>query len=215
MCKYVVVDFEMCDVPKGAVRQHYNYGTEIIEIGAVLLDKSLNIIDNFKSYVAPQYGYINSRIHELTKISFQDVANAPNFKEALEEFLAWVPEDATLVSWSENDKTQVTCELESKNLDIPQLNRFFGNWLDCQKTFAEKMNTDKNYNLTEALRLTGIDYEDGGHDALVDARNTALLFAKMEREPELQLSHYYTEKPSDHLTCNPFAELFAQLGYAV
>ena len=58
MSKYVVVDFEMCDVPKGAVREHYNYGTEIIEIGAVLLDDSLNIVDNFKSYVAPQYGHI-------------------------------------------------------------------------------------------------------------------------------------------------------------
>lgn len=215
MCKYVVVDFEMCDVPRGAVRQHYNYGTEIIEIGAVLLDESLNIVENFKSYVAPQYGYINSRIHELTKISFQDVANAPSFKEALEDFLAWVPEDATLVSWSESDEYQVKYESEYKNLNIPQLDKFFGHWLDCQRTFGEKMNTDRCYNLTEALRLTGIDYEDGEHDALVDARNTALLFAKMEREPELQLSHYYTEKPSEHLTFNPFADLFAKLEFAV
>ena len=215
MCKYVVVDFEMCDVPRGAVRKHYNYGTEIIEIGAVLLDESLNIVENFKSYVAPQYGYINSRIHELTKISFQDVANAPSFKEALEEFLAWVPEDATLVSWSESDECQVKYESECKNLNIPQLDKFFGHWLDCQRTFGEKMNTARCYNLTEALRLTGIDYEDGEHDALVDARNTALLFAKMEREPELQLSHYYTEKPSEHLTFNPFADLFAKLEFAV
>ena len=215
MSKYVIVDFEMCDVPKGAVRKHYNYGTEIIEIGAVLLDNSLNIVDNFKSYVAPQYGYINRRVCQLTKISFQDVIGAPCFKDAMEMFLAWMPEDATLVSWSENDEIQVKYELENKNLDIPQLDRFFGNWLDCQKTFAEKMSTDKNYNLTEALRLTGIDYEDGAHDALVDARNTALLFAKMEREPELQLSHYYTEQCSDHLTLNPFAELFAKLEFAV
>ena len=215
MCKYVVVDFEMCDVPRGPVLKHYNYGTEIIEIGAVLLDESLNIVENFKSYVAPQYGYINSRIHELTKISFQDVANAPSFKEALEEFLAWVPEDATLVSWSENDEKQIKYESECKELNIPQLDKLFGNWLDCQRTFGEKMNTDRCYKLTEALRLTGIDYEDGEHDALVDARNTALLFAKMEREPELQLSHYYTEKTSEHLTFNPFADLFAKLEFAV
>ena len=98
MSKYVVVDFEMCDVPRGAVREHYNYGTEIIEIGAVLLDESLNIVDNFKSYVAPQYGHINNRVFQLTKISFQDVAGAPCFKDAIEKFLAWMPEDATLVS---------------------------------------------------------------------------------------------------------------------
>lgn len=215
MCKYVVVDFEMCDVSKGTVRKHYNYGTEIIEIGAVLLDESLNIVDKFKSYVAPQYGYIDNRIHKLTNISFQDVAKAPCFKDALEEFLAWVPEDATLVSWSENDKYQVKYESEAKNLHIPQLDRFFGHWLDCQKTFSEKMNSDKCYNLTEALKLTGVHYEDGEHDALVDAKNTALLFAKMEREPELQLSHYYTEQHSEHLTFNPFADLFAKLDFAV
>jgi inhibitor of KinA sporulation pathway (predicted exonuclease) len=48
-----VVDFEMCDVPKGVLRQRYNHGCEIIEIGAVLLDEKFNIVDSFKSYVSP------------------------------------------------------------------------------------------------------------------------------------------------------------------
>lgn len=215
MRKYVVVDFEMCDVPKGAVREHYNYGTEIIEIGAVLLDDTFNIIDNYKSFVAPQYGYINSRIQRLTNISSQDIFGAPCFKDAIESFIDWIPEDAVLVSWSENDECQVKCELEGKYLSIPQLDRFFGSWLDCQKTFSERMNNERCYNLTEALRLAGIDYEDGAHDALVDAKNTALLFAKMEKEPELQLSHYYTDAASEHLMFNPFADLFAQLEFAI
>lgn len=34
-------------------------------------------------------------------------------------------------------------------------------------------------------------YEDGAHDGLVDAYNTALLFAKLERDEEFRLNAYY------------------------
>lgn len=39
--------------------------------------------------------------------------------------------------------------------------------------------------------VTGIDCNNGAHDALIDARNTAMLFAKINLEPELQMSKYY------------------------
>lgn len=42
-----------------------------------------------------------------------------------------------------------------------------------------------------------INYEDGAHDGLVDAYNTALLFAKMEREPQLILNPYYQRAVTD------------------
>ena len=215
MCKYVVVDFEMCDVPKGVLRQRYNHGCEIIEIGAVLLDEKFNIVDSFKSYVSPQYGFINNRIHRLTRISDEDVADAPCFEEAIKLFADWVPFDAVLVSWSDSDENQVRNEAYCKRLHLPELDRFFGNWVDCQQTFSKKINQKRNYNLTEALELTGVFYEDGAHDALVDAKNTAKLFAKMEQEPKLKLSEYFAECHSEHLTYNPFADLLKQFSAAV
>lgn len=45
--------------------------------------------------------------------------------------------------------------------------------------------------MSEALVAADINYEDGAHDGLVDAYNTALLFAKMEKEEELTLNSYY------------------------
>lgn len=62
---------------------------------------------------------------------------------------------------------------------------------DCQLTFGEKMNAQKKYKLSEALIIADIDYTAGEHDALVDAQNTAVLFAKMQREKTLKLSSYY------------------------
>ena len=79
------------------------------------------------------------------------------------------------------------------------------------KTFSEKMGHSKNYRLSEALSIADIDFEDGAHDALVDAHNTALLFAKMEQEPVLRLSPYYITSAEDKpLTFTPFAELLSK-----
>ena len=47
MSKYVIVDLEMCNVPKGIKRDTYNWRNELIQIGAVVVDESLNIIDEF------------------------------------------------------------------------------------------------------------------------------------------------------------------------
>ena len=39
---------------------------------------------------------------------------------------------------------------------------------------------NKKYKLSEALSIADISYDDGAHDALVDAKNTARLFAKTQ-----------------------------------
>ena len=48
------------------------------------------------------------------------------------------------------------------------------------------MDSERQYSLYEALVLGDIDFDEDIHDALVDARNTALLFAKMEMEEEFK-----------------------------
>ena len=117
-----------------------------------------------------------------------------------------------LVSWSESDEKQVRKELAGKGIELPGFETYLDGWIDCQKTFGEKMNSPKTYRLSEALIIADIDSVDGAHDALVDARNTALLFAKMEREPELVLSSYYVSEEDDRPAMfNPFAALLSSL----
>ena len=92
---------------------------------------------------------------------------------------------------------------------------YLDRWIDCQKTFAERMHTEKRYKLSEALIIADIDLEDGEHDALVDARNTALLFAKMQREPSLKLNPYYISEGTDNAPAYcPFADLLANFDVA-
>ena len=191
MCKYAVVDLEMCKVPCEVRKGAYRWAYETIQIGAVLLNEELEIEDTFMTYVSPEYGFIDTFINKLTGISMRDVASAPTMRTALQAFVDWLPRDVKVVSWSNSDKVQVKHEILSKDITITGVEEILDNWIDCQQTFAEKMHTKKCYKLSEALVAADIMYEDGAHDGLIDAYNTALLFAKMEREHELMLNPYY------------------------
>ncbi|MBR5479796.1 MAG: exonuclease domain-containing protein [Clostridia bacterium] len=213
MSKYVIVDLEMCNVPKRNRSETYHLKNELIQIGAVVVDESLEITDEFMTFVAPEFGVVDAFIEKLTGISKKDVDGAPCIKEALEMFLSWLPDDAVLVSWSDSDEAQIRKETEAKGIAIENLYHYLETWLDCQKTFSEKMDAQKNYRLSEALIIADIDYDEGAHDALVDAKNTARLFIKMEREPELVLSPYYCTQCESE-TYNPFAALLANYSFA-
>lgn len=216
MSKYVVVDMEMCNVPKGLREKNPKCKRELIQLGAVMLDESYQIVDSFVSYVSPEYGSIDAVIRNITGITNAQTRKAPHVKEVLESFAEWLPEDAIMVSWSENDKNHMRSETKAKNIEIPEIEATFEGWIDSQRLFGEKMNSKKTYNLTEALTISNISYENGAHDALVDAHNTALLFSKMMREPEFEPSCYYLSEDEVTIsTYNPFAELFATYGIAV
>lgn len=214
MSKYVIVDLEMCKV-RGLKREKLGGSCEIIEIGAVLLDDTYEIADRFKTYVSPEYGEIDQFIQKLTGISKADTVNAPTIKEALELLMNWLPEDAVLVSWSDNDEKQIRKEIELKSLDIPGLDKYLDSWEDCQKTFGEKMNSSKNYRLSEALIIADIDYDENIHDGLVDAENTAMLFAKMKREPKLKLISCYVTEDEDNTMYTPIGGLLKNFSYAI
>lgn len=192
MGNYAVVDLEMCKVPKNRRNDSYHWAYETIQIGAALLDENLDIVDEFMTYVCPQYGYIDNFIKRLTGIKGMDVKDAPTMEKALEQFVKWIPEDAVMVSWSDSDLMQIKHEIEGKNICMERWADLQKNWIDCQKLFTDKLSGEKAYNLTEALLMTDIIFEDGAHDGLVDAHNTALLFRKLKKEPELKLNKYYT-----------------------
>lgn len=216
MSKYVIIDSEMCRVTNPLKKAEYGGGTELIQIGAVLLSENYTTEDEFKTLIRPQYGTITSYIQELTGISSEDVKDAPTLKEALDAFLEWLPVDAVIVSWSDNDMTQLQRETSRKEIELPRLDKYYETWIDCQKTFAEKMDNDRCYRLSEALIFADIDYDEGAHDALVDAYNTARLFAKMQTEEKIITNkHFHFEsEEAEHLNYKPFAGLMALISCA-
>lgn len=215
MSQFVIIDLEMCNVQKGSPRKTFGWKNELIQIGAVLLDENYEICDTFMSYVHPEFGSVDLFIENLTGITRDDVRCAPSAEKALQSFSDWIPEGAVLVSWSENDKIQIQKELLGKQIQNEKLESLLETWLDCQKEFGKIMESGKNYKLSEALIIADIDWADGEHDALIDAQNTALLFAKMETEPDFELSPYYAVESESPATYSPFADLLNHYQFAV
>ena len=191
MSKYVVYDLEMCRVPRGEKRDAFGSRQELIQIGTVLLSEEYEITDSFMTFANPRFGELDDFIKKLTGIKESDLVGAPSTEEALDSFLAWIPEDSIMVSWSDSDTYQLYNEIDGKGIDSPRLEDLLEEAIDCQYEFAERINSTRSYGLAEALSITGIDCDERVHDALSDARNTALLFKKMMTEPVLQMSKYY------------------------
>lgn len=192
MCKYVVVDLEMCEVPKEMRTQKYRWATETIQIGAVLLNEKYEIVKQFNTYVSPEYGWVNCYISNLTGICNEDLQGAPNMETALKMFDEWLPDEEVVgVSWSDTDEKQIRRELEGKDIQIAGIEALLDNWIDCQKCFGGKVCSEKCYSLWDALMAADIETEGRKHDGLADAYNTAVLFAKIETEEELHLNPIY------------------------
>ena len=107
---YIIVDLEAtCE------RNNRAFNNEIIEIGAVKLNRNLDIIDEFCSFVQPIVNPILTDFCvELTTITQKDVDSADGFITVLNRFLAWIGnEDFFLCSWGYYDKNQFIkdCEL--------------------------------------------------------------------------------------------------------
>lgn len=143
----------------------------------------------------------------LTGIKQSDVENAPSTEQALAAFLEWIPEEAVLVSWSNSDAIQIYNELDGKGIvciDVERLEDLLYDSIDCQEEFDCRLDSPKSYSLSNALSISGVDCEITVHDALTDAKNTALLFAKLETEPELKLSSYYLTEADMRTYAVPF-----------
>ena len=216
MGHFAVIDLEMCRVPRRVRKEGLMLKNELIQIGAVLLDETYNIVDKFMTYVSPEYGRVDNFIEDLTGITNDDLKNAPVFEKAMNLFLSWIPKDTVLVAWSENDEKQIEKEAETKGIVMPEIESYAGRWIDCQKTFAEKMDNQRNYKLSEALVIANIESDPREHDALIDAENTALLFTKIESEEEFTINPYMSgDFGKVEAAYTPFAGLLESLQFAV
>lgn len=201
MCKYVVVDLEMCKVPKSRKTEDYRWSMETIQIGAVLLNEEYEIIDTFNTYVKPEYGMIDTYIHGLTGIDKRDTLEAPMMNVALQQFTDWIPsEDVKLIQWSESDKEQIQHEMIGKSIMNERLTSLEESWIDCQKLFGDRLDPLKQYKLSDALFIAGVDVQGQEHNALSDAVNTAVLYSKICDDKGLVLNPDYEKAAKEEVS---------------
>lgn len=212
---YLVIDLEMCRVPQNYRGKRYKYATEIIQIGAVLLDDEYRQIASLSQYVCPEHGVVDHFISNLTGILNSQVKKAPKLKDALLHILDWLGErEYKVIAWSENDYIQLQHEITNKKIECGRIDEFMqeDRWINYQKTFGERYEYERSVSLEEALLLCNIEPDGRLHDGLDDAVNTAKIIEKLEQNPEYQL--IYTER-QEEFSSEPLqtslGELFADL----
>ena len=211
---YLVIDLEMCKVPRDYRSKSYRYANETIQIGAVLLDDSFKRIGTLCQYVHPEHGVIDYFIENLTGIKNSQVKKAPKLDEALIHMIDWLGErDYKIYAWSESDRNQLLHEIKAKNMTDERIYAFMKaeNWIDYQDVFTKRFELSRQLSLEEALERAEIEPEGKFHDGLDDAVNTAYLIEKLELNPEYQLVSYeMPDKPSERL-CSTLGEFFTGL----
>lgn len=179
----IFVDFEMQPVSQEKFPEEYKIcHTEIIEVGAVVLDDKNKEVSSFKRYVKPKYSdYIDEHIKDLTGITMKRLQKSPPFETVQADFMKWCHHyrDYTVYAWSNNDKHQFTKEMELKHIPFGKDEEYMlQHWQDFQKEYGSLVRAPYSLSLEKALYMAGELFDGQAHDALYDARNTAYLFAK-------------------------------------
>lgn len=212
---YLVIDLEMCNVPKHYRSKKYKYANEIIQVGAVLLDEEYEVIAKLNQYVHPEYGVVDHFISNLTGIQNSHVKHAPYLKEVLLHMVDWLGDrEYKVYAWSDSDYSQLQHEILCKEIDDAKIEKFMDSerWIDYQAEFGKRFEFSRAVSLEEALMYCDIDVDGRLHDGLDDAANTAKLIKTLELNEDFILCQSDIDYKTDSEPLNfCIGDLFAGL----
>ncbi len=181
--KHIVIDLEMNKIAK-QFRGNYKLSSEIIEIGAVRMDETFQVIDTYQTYVSPDFGAMDPRIIELTGITDAKLVGAPKFSAAMDAFARWIGmEPAQFYSWSMSDIRQFQTEADFKEYGGKIIRKMENNWNDFQEEYSKLLGIEKKIKLKQAVSAADYEFTGAAHTALADAVNTAEIL-KLSKNPE-------------------------------
>ena len=175
------VSYTHLDVYK---RQQFNMGREYIKGKHVeknyfqateWLNKSAVQGNTISIPIRPvHYVKIHPRIRRMTQLGAEELADAPEFLEAMRQFVAWCGEDYALLTWG-CDNVSVL----KQNMDFFQCQEQLPPLCDIQKLYSDEMGCKDRKGLKAAMEELSIapDESRSFHNALHDAYYTALVLS--------------------------------------
>jgi 3'-5' exoribonuclease 1 len=168
---YLVIDLEATCDDQGSIPREE---TEIIEIGAVLVDPATLLpIAEWQSFVRPiRHPRLTPFCTQLTSITQADVANAPTFPVALTGLAGLVRgHDPLFCSWGEYDRNQFRRDGARHGVRAP----LGPDHLNLKVEFSRALGTSAKLGLGQALVRAGLRFQGTAHRGIDDARNIARL----------------------------------------
>ena len=166
---YLVVDLE---ATCGETIAHHS--REIIEIGAVMVNRQLQIESEFQTFVKPVANpQLTDFCTQLTSITQITIDQAPDFPVALSQFSQWMNKYPSRVfcAWGDFDRRQIQRDCKRHDLKNPLNITCF----NLKTMFARSQQLPGTYALKQAMELANLSFTGTQHRGIDDARNLAKL----------------------------------------
>lgn len=168
---HLVIDLEATCDDRGRIPRDES---EIIEIGAVLLDAvTLLELEEFQTFVRPViHPQLTAFCTKLTSIQQADVERAPGFVAAIDALRTFIAgRDVLFGSWGDYDRAQLEREATRHGVLLP----LGAHHLNIKQAFNDRAGGHKRRGVGQALSYVGRQFEGTAHRGIDDARNIARL----------------------------------------
>ena len=208
MAQFIVLDLEWNQSPAGRDGALDRLPFEIIEIGAVKLNASLQIISEFHRLIRPRvYRQMHFKISEVTHMSMEELdARGEDFPSVMADFLEWCGDDYRFCTWGSMDLTELQRNMVYHGLDLPFSYPLL--YYDLQKIYSLIRGIKQRESLDTAVEELQIREDRPFHRALDDAWYTGRVMSEMDfysmvefvsvdyfRPPETEEEEIYLEFP--------------------
>ncbi len=177
---YIVLDLEWNQSNTGKEQEVKEIPFEIIDIGAVKLDKQRKVTDVYNQLVKPTvYEQMYLITGNLIHLHMKDLENGKSFTEAMELFLSWCGENYIFCTWGPLDLYEL-----QRNMHYYQMEPLSDKpirFLDVQKLFSIAYEDKKTRRSLEyAIDYLKIEKDVPFHRAYSDAHYTAEILSLID-----------------------------------
>lgn len=167
---------------------------EVIQIGAVKLDRKMNICGSYQIIVKPKYyKKLHRHVSELTGITQEQMDLGTELAEASERFRKWCGDDYAFLTWGPDDIPMLRENLNAHGISSDWIATTY----DLQRIFNTRTDgLSKQRSLEYAMDYFEIPQNLPAHDALNDAYFTALVAQRLN-VPDAVKS--YSESSGEYL----------------
>lgn len=179
---YIVLDMEW-NQPLSKIKKEVggiHLKGEVIQLGAVKLDPSFEILDTFKTNIKPvYYTKLNKHVKTITGLTSKELRGKPKFREAFCAFMEFCGDSFEIITWGCDDIPMLRDNMEANGLEPEVLPRCY----NLQVVFNSQVSHEtRQWSLEGAMERLGIPQELEAHDALDDAVNTAKIAQKLDMD---------------------------------
>ena len=180
---------------------------EIIQIGAVKIDMTGNVLDTFACTLKPRiFRKLQHRIAQVTGLSQGDIEAGVPIVEGLTQFMEWAGPDAEFAEWGLDDVPVLKQNLFLCGLD----ERWPEHWYDLQRVFVAQYPRKEGEGMTleSVVDRLGIPKDEPFHRALDDALYTVKVCRKLDLADGLEAYPRADELLREGLLVDPDAQYY-------